>query len=798
MATAMKKIFNYTINVLMAVALLTSCSDVMQIDEPQLPTVDDGAIVMEFTADGADVTRADDMADSAAEYALNTLDIMIFTDGETDAEKVLDYHQRVMATGPSGKVALGKSRDKFEVGKQYWVYVVANSSADEAVFAQIGDVKALKDLVQEDKNIHLTGVSDLAPSHFLMDGVAYSGATEQQAAVVLNDGDKNVRTTKISVTLRRAAVKVVVKLIAGNDVEFTDKIAGSTAGYYLRNMPYATQVIAPNTLLAQSQLTTTTETNSNHFNWMRNDAGKITGVVITAYFYAHKWETNNAFTQATNLIVDIPIIYSEEKDGAVVATEHESNYYQIPMSRNFTFERNHYYEVTANVNAPGADDVSEPIELEDLKYSAEPWIETSIEVGGEVGPTYLKVNQNEMKIYNSNIDSETLVFASSSPVTITVKDVYYIDKFGVQQNISASTYHISGSTDNGAISGNITVKSDEPTNNTIRYFTLVVTNQTGEVEEIKVEQYPLVYVVNKLGHYSYRDDFYATDSNGIKDLDDENRPSTYEYAGDLIRRVGLNRWDSTTKTWSYTYSSSEQNTNSGYFWYSKVNRETYEGSRYSADQIGRSNIDYYYWDEVTNRQNVGTMWNPEWVETTTYELGYSGAQDPGNARMYHVRITSSSEHYKLGVPRQTTSSNLSYSYTDPGEDNAELVSPSFMIASRLGFVNTGSSSTLSKATTEEQRLALFRDHCANYVEVAQDGTVYDDWRLPTEAELNIIIGLQGTANKSADAIDYLLNAVYYYAANGRVFNPGNDDRVTSAPATTSSWSVRCVRDEYRK
>ena len=32
---------------------------------------------------------------------------------------------------------------------------------------------------------------------------------------------------------------------------------------------------------------------------------KITGVVITAYFYAHKWETNNAFTQATNLIVDI-------------------------------------------------------------------------------------------------------------------------------------------------------------------------------------------------------------------------------------------------------------------------------------------------------------------------------------------------------------------------------------------------------------------------------------------------------------------------------------------------------------
>ena len=126
----MKKIFYYTISALMAVALLSSCSDVMQLDEPQLPMADDGAVVMEFAADGADVTRAADMADTAMEYALNTLDIMIFTDGATDEEKLLDYHQRAAATGPSGKLSLGMSRDKFEVGKKYWVYVVANSSPE--------------------------------------------------------------------------------------------------------------------------------------------------------------------------------------------------------------------------------------------------------------------------------------------------------------------------------------------------------------------------------------------------------------------------------------------------------------------------------------------------------------------------------------------------------------------------------------------------------------------------------------------------------------------------------------------
>lgn len=48
--------------------------------------------------------------------------------------------------------------------------------------------------------------------------------------------------------------------------------------------------------------------------------------------------------------------------------------------------------------------------------------------------------------------------------------------------------------------------------------------------------------------------------------------------------------------------------------------------------------------------------------------------------MYHVQITASSGDYTLGQPRITNGK------TDPGEDNAELVSPSFMIASQLGAV----------------------------------------------------------------------------------------------------------------
>jgi hypothetical protein len=161
--------------------------------------------------------------------------------------------------------------------------------------------------------------------------------------------------------------------------------------------------------------------------------------------------------------------------------------------------------------------------------------------------------------------------------------------------------------------------------------------------------------------------------------------------------------------------------------------------------------------------------------------------------MYHVRITATSGDYNLGVPRKTTDPNVGFEFTDPGADNANLVSPSFMIASRLGFVN---SNGLSSADTQAKRLAVSRDHCANYVEVANDGTVYDDWRLPTASELQIIIDLQGTSKQSADAIDYLLNANYYYSASGPVFNSKNDSGNKEYNANQSSWAIRCIRDAY--
>lgn len=759
----MKRYVKYMIAA-MVVAFATACSG--DVEQGGMAILAERGIVLNLSGGALGVaTRAEDMADNEREYAIQHLDVMIFNDAEDREDMSLFYHERVTAAGPSGEVRLGVDIDSIVVGAKYWVYVVANSTYDASTFAEMESVASLHTLSQHDYNLHLTATGlQNTSSHFLMDGVAYKSASEPATAAAITIAEQKITdVVTLNVKLRRAAAKVVVRLLATETIEFTDAIVGATPGYYVRNLPYATRVVNDGVLRQQDNLETTHEAMSEYYKWMRDAEGNITGVEITLYVYSHMWDTSDSFSHATNLLVDVPAYYSAVKEGARVSVEHPNNYYQVPLTQEFKFERNHYYEVTANVHAPGAEDFSEPVQIQDLKYSVYQWTERRVDIGGEQGPEYLKVNLDELKMYNTAIDSKSLLFSSSSPVTITVENCYYIDKFGVRRTISADSYNIAGTTPDGSIAGNITVMSDVPTNNTIRYFTLRVVNETGQEEIVVVEQYPLVYIVNILGHYSYRDDFRTT----------SDQATSYIYRGDRISSVSLDSYSTSTQQWSYT-----RNNNAGRgFWSSKVATEDYpegSGSRYE----GRSRIQYYTWGSSGNSPSHG-----------------SNTDNPGNARMYHVRVTATSGDYALGVPRmvQNTNTDFPYEYTDSGDDNATLVSPSFMTASRLSKVDIQNYG--SGLSNDERRYAMARDHCAWYVEVDREGNVYDNWRLPTAAELKIIMDLQGTANESADAIDYLLDADYYMSASGLVYNSKNSDN-SADNGNKSQWAIRCIRDAY--
>ena len=721
------RLFNL-ISLFCCVAVLVGCSN-----DDNLPTTKsvEGYIVFNFAT--ADATRAT-VESNDIESAVNHLDIFIFeNDGSTTPPKM--HYERV--TTSSGRAVLSKPRSSFDANKRYWVYVLANSTISTSEFAAIETLDKLKQIQQYDERIHVTGLNiEGAPQSFLMDGVAYKGLSEPIEPTTLQLFDGNISAnTELSVVLRRAAAKIVVTIKRGANVEFLSENT-YTAGYYIHNLPYSSPLLAG--ITPDAELRNSDKTNNEFFNW-----GKDV-ITVTAYAYSHDFTTGSIMENRTTLVVDIPMRHN--------GVEYPNNYYQIPISKNHKLERNKYYGVTVVVNAPGAEDMSQPLEVEPMVYNTVEWKNVVVSVGGEADmPKYLNVNHEEMEMRYISTDNTTLYFASSSEVTISVEEAYYYNKMGVRMNVDNATLNqIKGSVKAGELSGNITITSPLPTNKTIRYIKFVITNEDGSTpRRVMVAQYPLEYITNIQSAFSYRDDF----------KDDNTDVTTYLNMGSKETAVSVvvsgGRWT------GYTYHKGSSNQG---FWRSKaVLRQ---------NQDGTSQIGYYYWNDRNSLQTTSTSTN-------------------NNARMYHIRITSTSNEYKLGNPKLTDDG-----YTDPSRDNALLVSPSFMIASGLGFMdsNTGNLSSLG-ATSDEFR-AVMRDHCSKYVEVYQDPNtkeyvVLDDWRLPTEAELRIIMNYQGTSGSNADAIDYLLNAQYYWAANGRVEN-------SKTQGNNGITATRCIRDAIAK
>lgn len=735
----MKRILNTFI--ISAIAVLSFSCQERGVDMPM-----NESIVLDLSSG---ITKAED---TSTESFVNHLDVFFFeSDGTMPAG--IAYYGRHMVNNAS-EVVLTAKRSSFPVDKRYFVYLIANSSLSESEYASVTVFNDLIDKKQQDLNLHMSGLSiDEVPKYFLMDAVAADAYDARQ--VILNNGVLSDNTV-LNATLKRAAAKVVINIEASEKVEFKpfNIEDGSQGGlYYVRNLPYDAFLLAEakEAEKIKASLMTTSKSVNEYFSWKPETDSK--NVSLVTYVYPHNWSDESMLEEETCIVMNLPLTYTS--DG--VSTDYPNSWYKIQMTDNKMFERNKYYEVNINLNRPGAVSESVPIEFEHVYYSVIDWTEVPLSVGGDDKPIYLMVNEEEMEMRNVSVDATTLEFASSSPVTVTVKDVYYYDKFGAMQQDNVT---ITGTTESGAIAGNITVNSPVPDNKTIRYFTLVITNEDGLSKEVQVAQYPLEYITNHVSWYSYRSDFIGSG---------QSTATTYENISSANNVTSIS-YDNGT----YTYNTGSTN---GFF-RSKVVRETYSSTHTDASQRGRSDIDGYYW---------GRNWGG------SYSLQYSGVQDPGNARMYHIQIMASSGDYVLGRPKITDG------ITDAGEDNSKLVSPSFMIASRLAVITTAnidlSASSSNTAAVNAEYLEIYAEHCKQYVEVydpdndpSTDNAIhYDDWRLPTAAEIGIIYKYQGTEDESADAIDYLLNAGAYFSASGPVTNPNSNSTGTS---------VRCIRDAY--
>lgn len=740
-------------------ALLTACNTADLVD---LPSQGDGRITLSFTTQG-DETRAVDVSSVGAEAKVTHIDLFIVkADGSTTVK-----HERLTAPAQGTKVTLTSITKKDLQSGTTTIYGVANSTESADAMAALTSNFTLEDLqkqIEQTDHIHLTGaINDEGvpiegvPEAFLMWGQAkYGNATD---ITVAQDAPGDVN---LDIELVRAAAKVTINFkladsspnlhgfglpskfdATSKEVDLSQITYSKAGSYYLRNMPYksyfANEFYKGNT--NDDYLRKTNEIDYGYYNW--TDKSTVT---VTAYVYSYEWAvSDSSFENEPTMIVNLPAV---QKDDATTGTYLDNNYYEIPLrmpksadpkydrpdgSDNYLqLKRNHHYVINATVNAPGSKSKFEPMEIKDIHYAEYDWTTTTINIGGDGGAKYLTLNTYDFDMRNIATDNSTLKFYSSSPLTeIKLLSASYIDKYGqTVQMINNSVYNsitsaINATYTNGAITGPITINSPLPENDAIRSMRFRVTNEDGLTQEFTVDQYPVITITNQQAYFSYRLDFETYFTNRVRHSQSGNYRVTAS-------------WDSGDKEWSY---------GSG-------NSYNMFASKYAVERNnGRSYIYYYYRN------------NNRWYTNDSAGLD--------NARIYHVTINATSADYIVARPKMTSDG-----YTDPGADNAKLVSPSFMIASQLG-------ATLSGYDHEKAK-----QHCKQYVEVYlnEEGKEVHltGWRLPTDAEIKIITERQYQQNA---AVDEVLSGRYYHSAS--------DHAITNTDNQDGTYT-RCIRDHFEE
>lgn len=425
------------------------------------------------------------------------------------------------------------------------------------------------------------------------------------------------------------------------------------------------------------------------------------------------------------------------------------NYYKIPVrisntAADLCLKRNTVYTINVTVDRVGNKEIDQPKELTPT-LSIAPWGNEEIAVGGE-SYKYLVVSEDEIEMHN--VADTAVTFFSSSAVEVTLESAYYVDKYGTEVSLkeSASDWY-SVDYDTFALFGKLKIHSDIPKIVTARYITLKVTNLDGMEKTINIIQYPLEYISGVPGLYSYVEQYINKEGDIVK-VNGE-WPSNLEgmYSEDI--RKGL---DGHIGTNPYMKSK--------FYWESVIYR-----------------IDYSYKD--------ANKYNPLYVTANT---------PADNNRMYLVQISSTSNQYTVARPKMTGTGVGSV--TALGEENNRLVSPTFMLASNLGNIG-------------DVNWAKAQDNCKYYVEYSiytidkadrLNGKTYDeyghrrfdDWRLPTYAELQIIAGYQTT---QSEVMDKVLTDDYYWAADTNTYLKTNQPTVEEIPSSTGSdGKVRCIRD----
>lgn len=728
-----KKLMQYGAGCLLMLFGAASCStdDLSGVPGTSFPT-EDGLYVSLQVDDKAPVTVATRSAgvDELGENTVSRVDLFLFDGNSTFVKHV------PVTDGNTTRACLysGSNWRNSLTASSYTLYALANYTG-ETDLSTVTTLDALRALTHTDANI----LGSSADRTFLMDGkVDFTSADLGTGSVVVLEDGKAIQ-------LRRAAAKVEVTLTIAEGVGFTP--TGLSA--QVVNYATCTAAFAESNAPADRGLRSM-ESDTDELVYQPFVDGKE--AKLRFYAYVNDW-TNNLQTE-TMLLVNIPY----EENGTP-----KDNYYKVPLLPAMTtpqvLERNTHYQITATVNIVGSEEPEEPTPLESARFEIAPWKNDAVTVGDSDSPTYLILSEYLIDIRNTD-GYDSLKFYSSSPIKVelasvedletaaqevgftypgegTLAPVFFVNAFNqrmVPDGVDVTATPSSAT----ATTGNISISSPNPDNLTVRYITLKVTNNDNLTRYVIVQQYPLTYITGVQGSYSYLTTYSGGWPRGLSRIEGYTIPQSVR-AG-LGGHIG-NDVDMKSKFY--------------------MPNMPYNGVGSPSDPDG----------ELKGVPEYGRIYRID----GSYSDNVRDNEPASNNRMYNVTITATSDEYIISHPV------MNGGVVAQTEENNNFVSPSFMLASQLG-----NASAMSWADAQT--------NCRNYVEVSMDGRhVYDDWRMPTLAELKIIAQYQNSAPDVMFEVletDTELTPYYWTAIESIAFSTNE----LTGGRYTGERRIRCVRD----
>lgn len=559
-------------------------------------------------------------------------------------------------------------------------------------------------------------------------------ATSNSNKMFLMSSEQNYPVTKeptqtIPVNLARAAAKIALTIHV--DVE------GYTAGqakWQLKNYNAKTTIFGSNT---ESEL------KDGEMVEAQGGSGEYT---VTTYSYATQW---NDDTKAPAIYLQVPLT----ADGNT-----EMNYYKIPVrDPKATGEdakklnRNTIYTIDAKINNKGGSSEIGYITTGKVVYDVLPWSD-----GGttdiDANTSYLMVTPKV--VYMKNVDKDmSVTYKSSSPVHIESIKVYYIDNEGNTVEYSEGYKETYRETVTYTTTEKVWVPGywDYEKNKYIKGH-----NEYKEVEKTKLEDVPFYPYPTKIELQNEKDGDNLGGKIVINSPIPKNRFSKY-----IV--LTLKNAEGTEATVKYKQSP-------------LIETQNFEGQYSSRSKSGWVTPENLGGTKRDIKNNGGYAYYARYVEKGYYGIKlkefYNGRswEDINNNRMYIIQVSSTKNStYNIAHPIAGTD----------GYSKDYVVSPAFMIASQLGAIYT-----------EYLKKSDAPDHCKTYREVDVNGKEYDNWRLPTAAEIKFIADFQKESfrtndNEEKKPIKTVLTGQYYYTMDGESIDTG---------MSNSGTAIRCVRD----